>query len=158
MKHKDYMRIALEEAKTALKENEVPVGAVVVCDGEILSKAHNRKEALFDPTAHAEILAIREACLQRKDWRLDKCTLYVTLEPCAMCASAIVQARISTLVFGALDEERGAVESRGRMLADDLYNHSMEVYGGFLEQEAKALLDDFFKTVRGKEMKKPKEV
>lgn len=148
MKHQDYMKIALEEARQALSEGEVPVGAVIIKDGVILARAHNRKEAQHDPTAHAELLAIQQACRQQKDWRLDGCTLYVTLEPCAMCASAMTQARLSTLVYGTLDEERGAVESRGRLLADNLYNHVMEVYGGFCEEEAKNLLEVFFKSIR----------
>jgi tRNA(adenine34) deaminase len=148
MKHQDFMRAALEEARQAFIEGEVPVGAIIVKNGIILSSAHNKKEAWQDPTAHAELLAIRQACKLQRDWRLDGCTLYVTLEPCAMCASAIIQARVSTLVFGALDEERGAVESRGRILDDNLYNHDMEVYAGYCENEAKDLLETFFKSIR----------
>ena len=151
MRHREYMKIALAEAEKALSEGEVPVGAVVVKGERILAKEHNRKEAYQDPTAHAELLAIREACRQLEDWRLDGCTLYVTLEPCAMCASAMIQARIGTLVFGTLDEERGAVESRGRLLYDNFYHLEMEVYGGYCEAEAKSLLDQFFRTIRQKE-------
>lgn len=148
MKHMDYMNIALQEARDALQEGEIPVGAVVVKENKILARAHNRKEAWHDPTAHAELLAIREACQTMGDWRMNGCTLYVTLEPCAMCASAILQARISTLVYGARDNDRGAVESRGRLLFDNVYNHQIEVLSGFAEEESQKVLDTFFIGIR----------
>jgi len=112
MKHEYYMRLALEEARQAMLENEVPVGAVLVKDNRILAKTHNKKEVLQDATAHAEILAIREGGRLLQNWRLDDCVLYVTLEPCFMCASAILQSRIKTLVYGARDVKQGAIESR----------------------------------------------
>ncbi|QRN85081.1 nucleoside deaminase [Clostridia bacterium] len=148
MKHMDYMKIALHEAQIALHENEVPVGAVVVKQGVVLAKAHNRKEAWQDPTAHAELLAIREACRVLGNWRMDGCSLYVTLEPCAMCASAILQARVSTLVYGARDNDRGAIESRGRALFDNVYNHQIEVLSGFAEEESQKILETFFANIR----------
>ena len=101
--HDDFMQIALEEAEQALREDEVPIGAVIVHDGRVIARAHNQREQLRDPTAHAEMIAITQAAESRGSWRLDGCTLYVTLEPCPMCAGAIVQARIPTLVYGAAD-------------------------------------------------------
>ena len=142
-----YLRQALEEARKSMNAGEVPVGAVVVSDGEILSRAHNQTISSQDPTAHAEVVAIRKACLMRKNHRLPDCDLYVTLEPCPMCLGALVQARIKRLVFGASDPKGGAVESIMRFPFDRT-NHSPEVTGGVLAEECRRILEDFFKNKR----------
>jgi tRNA(adenine34) deaminase len=139
-----FMRIALEEAHSALEREEVPVGAVVVCDNRILSRAHNNPVSLNDPSAHAEILAIRRAAQRIGNYRLVGTTLYVTLEPCIMCAGAIIQARISRVVFGAYDPKGGAVSSLYSILDDLRLNHSVEVVGGILERECAQILGGFF--------------
>jgi tRNA(adenine34) deaminase len=144
--HRFYMAQALEEAKAAAAEGEVPVGAVVVQGGRVVAHAHNRREALADPTAHAEMLAIREASRVLGRWRLHDCTLYVTLEPCAMCAAATVEARIPTLVYGASDARRGAVGSFLNL--PGLLEASVERIGGVLEEEAAELLRTFFRERR----------
>ena len=118
MMHDHFMRIALEEAEQALREDEVPVGAVIVHEGRVIARAHNQREQLRDPTAHAEMIAITQAAESRQSWRLDGCTLYVTLEPCPMCAGAILQARIPTVVYGAADPKAGAVDTLFRLLDD----------------------------------------
>lgn len=142
------METALEEARLAAARGEVPVGAVVVRDGQILARAGNRTLADCDPTAHAEILAIRAACAALGSERLPGCDLHVTLEPCPMCAGAISFARIRRLYFGAADEKGGAVENGVRLYASPTCHHRPEVYGGFGETEAAALLRDFFKERR----------
>lgn len=139
----NYMKKAIEQAENALKSGEIPVGAVVVHQGNIIFSAHNTKEKSFDPTAHAEILAIRGASKLLCDWRLNECDLYVTLEPCPMCASAISQARIRRLYFGAYDPDAGGA---GSVL--NLLSSSTEVYGGICEDECKEILNRFFKTKR----------
>lgn len=143
----EYMRIALKEAKTAQEKEEVPVGAVIVKEGEILSKAYNRPLSLIDPTAHAEILAIRRACSKLNNYRLNGCILYVTLEPCPMCLGAMVQARIERLIFGARDQKGGAVESLFSFPFEKL-NHRFEIRGGVLAEECGKILVDFFKSRR----------
>jgi tRNA(adenine34) deaminase len=148
MQHKDYMAIALEEARKAFFLGEVPVGAVLVKDGEILAKTHNRKERDADPTAHAEVLALREGAKVLNDWRLDGCTLYVTLEPCPMCAGALVQARVKTLVYGATDLKGGAVESLMNLVQHPRLNHRLEVIAGIREEECRSLLKEFFQPRR----------
>jgi tRNA(adenine34) deaminase len=148
MQHKDYMAIALEEARKAFFLGEVPVGAVLVKDGEILAKTHNRKERDADPTAHAEVLALREGAKVLNDWRLDGCTLYVTLEPCPMCAGALVQARVKTLVYGATDLKGGAVESLMNLVQHSRLNHRLEVIAGICEEECRSLLKEFFQPRR----------
>ncbi|GGA78285.1 tRNA-specific adenosine deaminase [Brucella endophytica] len=142
------MDIALAEARAAAARGEVPVGAVLMRDGEILSQAGNRTRELNDPTAHAEVLVIREACAKLDDERLIGCDLYVTLEPCAMCAAAISFARIRRLYYGASDEKGGGVEHGARFYAQPTCHHAPEVYPGFSEREAKALLKDFFQAKR----------
>ncbi|WP_420959542.1 nucleoside deaminase [Brucella sp. IR073] len=142
------MEIALAEARAAAQRGEVPVGAVVMRDGEILARAGNRTRELNDPTAHAEVLVIREACAKLDDERLIGCDLYVTLEPCAMCAAAISFARIRRLYYGASDEKGGGVEHGARFYAQPTCHHAPEVYTGFSEREAKALLKDFFRGKR----------
>ena len=140
------MRSAIAVAKSALKTADVPVGALIV-DGEnnIIATGYNEREAHQDPTAHAEIVAIRRAAQKLGTWRLDECKLVVTLEPCAMCAGAIAQSRIRTLVFGAWDEKAGAVGSVWDVLRDPRAIHKMEVIGGVLEAECAELLTSFFR-------------
>jgi tRNA(adenine34) deaminase len=145
----DVMRAALDEARAALATGDVPVGAVVVdADGAIVGNGRNAREALADPTAHAEILALQAAAGVRRSWRLDGCTLVVTLEPCAMCAGALVLARVSRLVYGAVDPKAGAVGSLWDLVRDRRLNHRPEVVGGVRADECGALLRDFFGTHR----------
>jgi tRNA(adenine34) deaminase len=140
------MRLALAEAELALRSSDVPVGAVVLdADGSVLAAARNEREKLHDPTAHAEVLAIRRAAERRGDWRLTNTTLVVTLEPCVLCAGAILSARIPRLVFGAWDEKAGAVGSVHDLLRDRRLNHRVEVIGGVLEAECAAVLTTFFR-------------
>ena len=144
------MELALGEARAAAARGEVPVGAVVVgADGAVLGQAGNRTRELFDPTAHAEVLAIRAACQMVKSDRLAGCDLYVTLEPCPLCATAISFARIRRLYFGALDEKGGAVDSGARLFTQPTCHHAPEVYGGIAASEAAALLTTFFAARRG---------
>jgi tRNA(adenine34) deaminase len=140
----DAMRAALVEAVAAQAHHDVPVGAVVVRNGQIIARARNERELTGDPTAHAEVLALRAAAAVVGSWRLDECTLYVTLEPCAMCAGAIVNARIARLVFGATDPKAGAVRSLYQVADDPRLNHRAAVEGGVLADEAGALLKSFF--------------
>lgn len=142
------MEIALEEARAAAARGEVPVGAVLMRNGEMLARAGNRTRELNDPTAHAEILVIREACTRLDDERLTGCDLYVTLEPCAMCAAAISFARIRRLYYGASDPKGGGVEHGARFYAQPTCHHAPDVYPGFAEREAQALLKAFFKAKR----------
>jgi tRNA(adenine34) deaminase len=144
----DPMGLALVEARTAGSRGEVPVGAVVVRDGRVLSAAGNSPRALRDPTAHAEILAIRRACGALGDDRLTGCDLYVTLEPCAMCAGAISFARIRRLYYGTADPKGGGVEHGARFFGQPTCHHAPEVYGGLSEDEAARLLRDFFVAFR----------
>jgi tRNA(adenine34) deaminase len=144
----DPMARALEEARLAAARGEVPVGAVVVRDGAILAAAGNSPRAAHDPTAHAEMLAIHAACAAIGDERLSGCDLYVTLEPCTMCAAAISFARVRRLYFGALDPKGGAVESGVRFFAQATCHHAPEIYGGLREAEAAALLRAFFQPRR----------
>jgi len=146
-----WMREALDEARIAATEDEVPVGAVVVRNDEILARDHDRRTALRDPTAHAEILALREAARRVGDWRLEGCDLYVTLEPCAMCAGAILLARIETLCFGAANPKFGAVGSRFNVLDDHGWNHRVNVTAGILAGQCAALLSEYFRNKRADE-------
>ena len=143
------MRTALAEARAAHVANEVPVGAVVVVDGAIIGQAHNAPIALADPTAHAEVLALRDAARKLGNYRLPGATLYVTLEPCAMCCGAALHARVARVVYGALDPKAGAIVSRHRLLNDGRSNHRIETIGGVLESECGALLKAFFEARRG---------
>ena len=144
------MQVALDEARAAALADEVPVGAVVVRDGEIIARAANRTVRDQDPTAHAESIAVREAARAMGTWRLDGCTLYVTLEPCAMCAGALVLARIDRVVFGAWDDKAGMAGSVGDLLRHPRLNHRPEVLGGVAAEESSALLRAFFTTRRGR--------
>ncbi|MDN5346555.1 MAG: tRNA(adenine34) deaminase [Clostridia bacterium] len=142
------MRVALQEAEEAYVQGEVPVGAVAVYEGVIIARGHNRLESWQDPTAHAEILVLREAAAFRGGWRLNGVTLYVTLEPCPMCAGAIVQARISRLVYGAPDPRAGAVDSVLNLVDNPRFNHRVEVIAGVLEDECRGILKKFFAELR----------
>ena len=152
MADEQYIRNALDLARDAAKRNEVPVGAVVVRNGAIIGAATNRTVRDQDPTAHAEVLAIREASAKLDSWRLDDCTLYVTLEPCAMCAGAVILSRMKRVVFGAWDEKAGMAGSVGDLLRHSRLNHKPEVRGGVLAQECGALLEEFFQTHRSAEV------
>jgi tRNA(adenine34) deaminase len=138
------MRLALREAERALEHDDVPVGCVIARDQEVIAAAPNERELRGDPTAHAEILALREASRVLGSWRLSDAVLYVTLEPCAMCAGAIVLARVPRVVFGALDPKAGAAESVMNVLAEPKLNHRPEVAGGLLAEESADLLRQFF--------------
>ncbi|AHF08722.1 MULTISPECIES: tRNA adenosine(34) deaminase TadA [Dehalobacter] len=150
MKHEDWMRLALDQAQKAYDCNEIPVGALVVVNQQILSVAFNEKEQKQDPTGHAEILAIRRAAEVMGHWRLTDATLYVTLEPCPMCAGAILQARIKHLIYGATDAKGGAVESVMNVLNRNCWNHKVEVTAGVLEEECSVLLKQYFREKRTK--------
>ncbi len=144
------MRAALDEARAASATSDVPVGAVLLdASGAILGRGRNEREAYADPTAHAEVVALREAARVRGEWRLDGCTLVVTLEPCTMCAGAIVLSRVERLVFGAFDEKAGAVGSLWDVVRDGRLNHRPEVVSGVLAEESTALLRGFFEGQRG---------
>jgi len=145
------MRCALEEAARALDEGEVPVGAVLVSGGEILGRGRNRPIALADPTAHAEIQALREGAAREKNYRLPESTLYVTLEPCVMCAGAILAARVRRVVFGVEDPKGGAARSLYALLEDERLNHRVEVKSGILEDECREILRRFFEERRKKD-------
>ncbi len=143
-----FMRLALEEAALAFIEGEVPVGAILVKDGNVIAKAHNCRETSRDPTGHAEILVIRSGTNENSSWRLINATLYVTKEPCIMCAGAMVNARLGRLVYGCKDEKGGAVDSLYRLLSDRRLNHQVEVVSGVLEDECAEILKRFFQERR----------
>ena len=142
------MHVALDEARAALTHDDVPVGAVVVRDGEIIAARHNERELTGDPTAHAELLAMRDAAAKVGHWRLDDCTLVVTLEPCAMCAGAMVNGRVGRLVYGATDPKAGAAGSRFDLVDSELLNHRIPRTTGVLADECGRLLVDFFRAKR----------
>ena len=147
--HLEHMQMALDEAAEALAEDEVPVGAVIVSlDGGVIGRAHNQRERLLDPTAHAEMIAITQAAQSLRSWRLDNTVLYVTLEPCPMCAGAIVQARIPLMVYGTVDPKAGACHTLYQITSDARLNHRAQVIGGVLAERCAALLSDFFATKR----------
>lgn len=142
------MKEALKEAKKAYDKLEVPVGAVIVKDGKIIARAHNLKETKYDTTKHAEILAIQKASKKLNSWRLIDCEMYVTLEPCSMCAGAIINSRIKEVYIGALDEKTGAVGSVLNLFEDFTFNHKVEVEKGIMQKECETMLKDFFKMLR----------
>ncbi len=146
--HERWMRLAIEEARAAAAEDEVPVGAVIVSGGRVIASGHNQREQLADPTAHAEMIALTQAAASLGSWRLENCLLYVTLEPCPMCAGAIVQARVPAVVWGAADPKAGAVESLYRLFDDPRLNHRVEHLGRLLENECGGLLSEFFRGKR----------
>ncbi len=144
------MQLALEEARKAAQEEEVPVGAVAVLEGELVAREHNRSIQLHDPTGHAEILVLREAGQKLSNYRLKNLEIYVTLEPCAMCAGALLWARIQQLVFGARDEKAGAVFSKASLLSEGRFNHTVQVVEGILAQPSRELLHEFFEDRRSR--------
>ncbi len=146
--NRKFMREALREAKIAFQKGEVPIGAVIVKDGEIIARGHNNREAKQNALSHAELECINSACKKIKDWRLDGCTLYVTLEPCPMCTGAIINSRISSVVFGAYDLKAGCMDSVIN-LCDYPFEARPEIYGGIMEDECKELLQEFFAKLRG---------
>jgi tRNA(adenine34) deaminase len=148
MTHDHYMKQALAQAERAFAEDEVPIGAVIVQGERAIAAAYNQRETLSDPTAHAEIIAITQAAAAVEDWRLEDCTLYVTLEPCIMCAGAILLARIPTVVYGATDPKAGAVQSLYHLLNDDRLNHRCQVIPGILAAPCGELLTRFFQAQR----------
>jgi tRNA(adenine34) deaminase len=143
-----YMQLALRQAEDAAAADEAPIGAVIVRGDRVLAAARNERESLHDPTAHAEMIAITQAAAALENWRLESCTLYVTLEPCPMCAGAIVQARIRRVVYGATDPKAGAVRSLYRLLEDPRLNHRCEVVEGVLAEPCGQLLSEFFRRKR----------
>lgn len=148
MLHEDFMRQAIYEAQKAYSQDEVPIGAVVVKDGLVIGRGYNLRESHQDPTLHAEIIAIREASKNLKSWRLTGCSLYVTIEPCAMCAGAMIQSRLENLIFGAWDPKGGCVGSLYDLVTDNRFNHRVEVIQGILEDECRALMQNFFRQKR----------
>jgi len=146
-----YMKEALKEAEKAFEKGEVPIGAVLVLNGEIIGRGHNEKESLKDPTAHAEILAIQDGARAIGGWRLENSDLYVTVEPCIMCAGAIYQSRISKVYIGAKDSKGGAVESLYEIFNDDRLNHKVEYEFGFMEEKCSDIMKKFFKALRKKD-------
>ena len=148
MTDRELMELALAEARAAPGHGDVPVGAVVALDGKVLARRHNEREYTGDPTAHAEILALRDAAARAGNWRLTGAVVAVTLEPCPMCAGALVQARVARVVYGATDPKAGALGSLYNLGADPRLNHEFEVVGGLMADECGALLSDFFATRR----------
>lgn len=149
-----YMRAALREAEKALARGEVPIGAVLVSGGAVIAAAHNMREAWQDATAHAEVIAIRQACAALGRWRLAEATLYVTVEPCPMCAGALVMSRVARVVYGVPDSKAGAVESLFNITGHPALNHRVDVTAGVLEDECRALMQQFF---RGRRRNRKKE-
>ncbi|WP_445478939.1 tRNA adenosine(34) deaminase TadA [Lysinibacillus irui] len=143
-----FMKQALEEAHLAVSLGEVPIGAVLVYEGTVIARAHNLRETTQNATTHAELLVIQEACKKIGSWRLEDTTLYVTLEPCPMCAGAILQSRVPRVVYGARDQKAGCVDSLYRLLNDERFNHECEVTEGVLAEECGKILTDFFKALR----------
>ena len=147
-KDRKFMQLALEEAQKAAALGEVPIGAILVYEDEVIARAHNLREQTQSATTHAELLVIQEGCNQLGSWRLENTTLYVTLEPCPMCAGAILQSRVPRVVYGARDLKAGCVDSLYRLLNDARFNHECEVSEGILAQECGQILTDFFKLLR----------
>jgi tRNA(adenine34) deaminase len=148
--HEYWMNYAIEEALKAESIAEVPIGAVIVCDNEIIGSGHNLRETSFDPTAHAELIAIRQASEHKQAWRLTGSTLYVTLEPCPMCAGAILQSRIDRVVFGTTDPKAGCCGTLMNLLQEERFNHQTDIVQDVLKEECSALLTNFFRKLRGK--------
>jgi len=146
--NENFMKLAIDQAKIAEENGDVPIGAVIVYKDQIIGKAYNQREQLKDPTAHAEIIALTQAAAFLESWRLNGCTMYVTLEPCPMCAGALVLARMDRLVYGCDDPKTGAVKSLYNILTDERLNHRIDVTSGVLADECSRLLQDFFKQRR----------
>jgi tRNA(adenine34) deaminase len=151
--HEKFMKEALKEAKKAFKKDEAPIGAVIVHEGRIVARGHNERELKQDSTLHAEMTSLRRACKKLGIWRLNDCDMYVTLEPCTMCAGAIIQARIGRLYTGAHDPKAGAAGSVINVFGVERFNHRVEVHCGVLEEECSAILKDFFRELRGRKSK-----
>ena len=147
-KDERFMKIAVEQAGIAQENGDVPIGAVIIHNGQIIGKAYNQREQLQDPTAHAEIIALTQAAAAMETWRLEGCTMYVTLEPCPMCAGALVLARIDRLVYGCDDPKTGAVKSLYKIVTDGRLNHRIEVTSGVLADECSKILQEFFQKKR----------
>ncbi len=150
MEKEKFMKAALKEAQKAYEKEEVPIGVVIVKDDKIIAKAHNLKEIKKDTTEHAEIIAIKKASKKLDSWRLTDCEMYTTLEPCPMCAGAIIQARIKKVYIGTMDEKTGACGSVLNLFKDHKFNHTVELEYGIMEKESKEILQDFFKKLRKK--------
>lgn len=148
MEKEEYMAEALKEAKKAYRKGEVPVGCVIVCDDQIIARGYNQREKTKDPTAHAEMIAIRKATKKRKSWRLENCDMYVTIEPCAMCAGALMWSRIRTIYYGANDPKGGAVHSSFSLFDQTGIHHHPRIVFGVLEKEASDLMKKFFQERR----------
>jgi tRNA(adenine34) deaminase len=145
-----YMQVAIEQARIAEENGDVPIGAVIVCEDRIIGKAYNQREQLQDPTAHAEIIALTQAAAALENWHLNGCTIYVTLEPCPMCAGALVLSRMDRLVYGCDDPKAGACKSLYNIVQDERLNHRLEVSAGILAEQCSKLLRDFFSQRRVK--------
>lgn len=145
-----FMKEALKEAQKSYKKEEIPVGAIIVKDGKIIARGHNLKETKTDPTKHAEIIAIQKACKKLQTWRLTGCTMYVTLEPCSMCAGSLIQSRLDKVVIGTMEEKTGACGSVLNLLADYKFNHIVQIETGIMQEECKTILQQFFKELRAK--------
>ena len=152
MEHEIYMREAVNEAKKAFELDETPIGAVIVQDGKIIGRGYNRRNSEKNPLCHAEIIAINEAAKYIGDWRIENCTIYVTVEPCPMCAGAIVQARIPTVVFGTENVKAGCCGSVLNLMQQEKLNHRAEVISDVLKEECSSLMKDFFKNMRKKRL------
>ncbi len=148
MSHEAFMKEALKEAQAALEKGEVPIGAVLVKEERILGRGHNLREGKRDPTAHAEIIALQEGSRALNSWRLTGTTLYVTVEPCPMCAGALIQARVKRLVFGVRDSKAGVCGSLYNLVQDDRFNHQIEVVEGIMEQDCRRIMQEFFQKLR----------
>ncbi|MGD9901076.1 MAG: tRNA adenosine(34) deaminase TadA [Spirochaetales bacterium] len=148
--NEEYMKLALYEATKGLQKDEVPVGTIIVCDGKIISRGHNKREKNKNALLHAEIVAINKACKKLKSWRLENCDIYVTLEPCPMCAGAIINSRIKNVYFGAKDPKSGAFGSVINLAEVKELNHKPNLVGGIMEEECGSLLTNFFKEKRQK--------
>ncbi len=146
--HEEFMKLALAEAQKARERGEVPIGAIVVRDGQVVGRGHNWRETWRDPTAHAELIAIQDASKRLGGWRLEGCDLYVTLEPCPMCAGAIMLSRIRHLFYGAQDPKGGAIASKVALLQPGVWNHNPKITGGILGDECGMILTDFFRDLR----------
>lgn len=145
-----FMALAIKEAKKAAKVDEVPIGAVLVLDGKVIAKGYNKRESTNDPTMHAEIVAIRKACKEFNSWRLVDCTLYVTIEPCSMCAGTILWSRVKRVVYGATDPKGGALGSSYNLFAQPNLNHHPEITGGVLFDKCSKIVSEYFKSKRNK--------
>ena len=148
-----YIGLALKEAKKAYDKEEVPIGAIIVKNGKVISKAHNLRESKNSAIAHAEILAIEKACKKLNSWRLSDCVMYVTCEPCPMCAGAILNSRLKRIIFGAKDEKSGAVVSKIHMLDEEYCNHRVEYAESAFQKECEEIIKDFFRELRAKKKK-----